>query len=172
MTVMAVCKRGKSRYQTGMARKGTDTADQAFMQLTEQGCTSLRLQSAARLSTQLYAQYLGGTGLTGPQFGTLAFLFRDDGHSVGMLATLLDTDQTTLTRNLRLLEQRGLVKQEVATADRRRRIIRLTPEGRRLFRRALPLWQQAQAELARRLGPAQTTQLNRQLDQALVQLRG
>lgn len=131
----------------------------------------MRLQAASRLGMQFYAEYLAETGLTGPQFATLAYLSRDGSHSVGSLAELLHTDQTTLTRNLRLLEQRRLVVQAVAPEDRRRKVIRLTGEGRQLFRKALPLWQKAQAELTRRLGQAQTAQLNRQLDQAMPRLR-
>lgn len=154
-----------------MARKTTDPADLAFKQLCETGCTVMRLQAATRLGMQLYAEYLGEIGLSGPQFATLAYLCRDGSHSVGSLAELLHTDQTTLTRNLRLLERRGLVMQEVAPEDRRRRAIRLTAAGQKLFRQALPLWQKAQAELAHRLGQPQTAQLNRQLDQAMPRLR-
>ena len=154
-----------------MTRRRSNPAEQAFRQLIEEGCTVLRLQAASRLGTQLYAGYLSETGLTGPQFGTLAYLCRDETHSVGSLAALLGTDQTTLTRNLRLLEQRGLIQQAVAPEDRRRRVIRLTPEGRRVFQKALPLWQQAQATLTGRLGKTQTAELNHRLDEATQRLR-
>lgn len=154
-----------------MTRRRSDPAEQAFRQLNEEGCTVLRLHAASRLGTQLYAEYLAATGLSGPQFGTLAYLCRDETHSVGSLAALLGADQTTVTRNLRLLEQRGLIQQAVAPEDRRRRIIRLTPEGRRAFQKALPLWQQAQATLTERLGKIQTTELNHRLDEAMQRLR-
>jgi len=172
MARRGICKGRQSGYLDGMKRRAPDAADRAFRQLNEQGCTSMRLQAASRLAMQVYARYFGDSGLTGPQFAALAFLHRDDGLSVGRLAELLDTDQTTVTRNLRLLDRRGLVRQEIDRGDRRRRAIRLTAEGRRVFRAALPLWQQAQAELARRLGAPQTAQLDSQLDQALERLRG
>lgn len=179
MTRTGICKSRQSGYQEGMtrkpsrksARKTDDAADLAFRQLDVRGCTSMRLQAAAKLAMQVYAQYFNESGLTGPQFAALAFLYRDGGLSVGRLAELLDTDQTTVTRNLRLMEQRGLVRQDVAPEDRRRRIIQITADGRRVFRAALPNWQQAQAELARRLGDAETMRLNRQLDGALDRLR-
>ncbi|HLT76559.1 MAG TPA: MarR family winged helix-turn-helix transcriptional regulator [Ferrovibrio sp.] len=154
-----------------MARRRPDPADAAFRQLTEEGCTLQRLHAANRLAGQVYAGYFAETGLTAPQFGTLAFLYRDGSHAVGELAALLDSDQTTITRNLRLLEQRGLVRQAVAPEDRRRRVIRLTPEGRRAFQKALPLWQKAQAALTEILGRAQTAAFNRQLDEAMARLR-
>lgn len=154
-----------------MTRRPADLADQAFRQLDTEGCTGMRLHAASRLVQQVYARHFGASGLTSPQFAALAFLYRDGALSVGRLAELLDADQTTATRNLRLLEQRGLVRQEVAAEDRRRRVIHLTAEGRRSFRAALPHWQAAQAELTARLGAAPTQQLNRQLDGALARLR-
>src|SRR3546814_10055694 len=57
-------------------------------------------------------------------------------------------------RNLRLLEQRGLIQQAVSPEDRRRRVIRLTTEGKRTFLKALPLWQKAQAALSEKIGRA------------------
>lgn len=154
-----------------MTRKTPDPADLAFRQLDTTGCTSMRLQAAARLAMQIYARHFAESGLTGPQFATLAYLQRDGDLAVGRLAGLLDTDQTTVTRNLRLLEQNGLVRQEVDPADRRRRVIHMTAEGRRVFRAALPNWQKAQAELASRLGDDRTARLNRQLDDVLARLR-
>ncbi|HEX6956751.1 MAG TPA: MarR family winged helix-turn-helix transcriptional regulator [Ferrovibrio sp.] len=155
-----------------MTRKRSDPADAAFRQLNEEGCTVMRLHMAARLGQQLYGEYMAEAGLTSPQFGTLAFLYRDGVHAVSELAVLLGIDPTTLTRNLRLMEQRGLITQAPAAQDRRRREIRLTAEGHRVFRKALPLWQKAQATLAERLGQLQVADLNRRLDDALPRLRG
>lgn len=149
----------------------TDGAEAAFQQLLDEGCTVLRLQNTARLAAQLYAGYFAQVDLTAPQFGTLAYLYRDGVHSVGTLAEVVHTDQTTLTRNLRLLEKRGLITQTVAVDDRRRRDIRLTAEGRRLLQKALLQWQQAQAALTEKIGRTQTTELNRRLDDALRRIK-
>lgn len=148
----------------------TDAAEAAFQQLLDEGCTLLRLQNTARVAAQLYAGYYEQLDLTAAQFGTLAYLYRDGVHSVGTLAEVAHTDQTTLTRNLRLLEKRGLIAQTVAADDRRRRDIRLTPEGRRLFQKALLQWQQAQAALTEKIGRAQTAELNRRLDEILLRI--
>lgn len=152
-------------------RKRTDTAAAVFRQLVDEGCTVQRLQNAARLGAQIYNSHFAAVDLSRQQFGTLAHLYRDGSHSVGTLAVLLHTDQTTLTRNLRLLEKRGLVSQAVAPDDRRRRDIRLTAEGRRLFQKSLLLWQQAQAELSERIGRDQTADLNRRLDDAIPRMK-
>lgn len=160
-----------------MTRKRSDLPDPAaFRQLMEEGCTVLRLHAATRLGMQAYGAFMAEVDLTMPQFATLASLCQEDaqkeGRSMTALAQLIGVDSTTLTRNLRLLERRGLISQGTAAEDRRRRVVRLTPDGRRLFARALPLWQKAQAALTRRLGAAQTEALHRQLGHAVERLRG
>ncbi|MEK9968588.1 MAG: MarR family winged helix-turn-helix transcriptional regulator [Ferrovibrio sp.] len=153
------------------ARRGDLPDPAAFHQLMQDGCTVLRLHAATRLGMQAYAAVMAEVDLTMPQFATLASLCQQDGLSVTALAQLVGVDSTTLTRNLRLLEQRGLVVQDIAADDRRRRVLRLTADGRRLFARALPLWQKAQAALTRKLGAAQAAALHQQLGQTIEKLR-
>lgn len=148
-----------------------DAAETAFQQLLDQGCTVLRLQNTARVAAQIYAGYYAEVDLTAAQFGTLAYLYRDGVHSVGTLAEAVHTDQTTLTRNLRLLEKRGLISQTVSAEDRRRRDIRLTPDGRRLFQKAVLVWQKAQAALTEKIGKTQTAELHRRLDEILPRIK-
>lgn len=160
-----------------MTRKRSDQIDPAaFRQLMEQGCTVLRLHAATRLGMQAYGALMSEVDLTMPQFATLASLCREDaqkdGLSITALAQLVGVDATTLTRNLRPLERRGLIVQGTAAEDRRRRVVRLTAEGRRLFARALPLWQKAQAALTKRLGVTQAEALHKQLAHAVERLRG
>jgi DNA-binding MarR family transcriptional regulator len=160
-----------------MARKPDPIQESAaFRQLMEEGCTVLRLHAATRLSMQAYNGFMAEVDLTMPQFATLASLYQEDGQKEGLsmsaLAQLIGVDSTTLTRNLRLLERRGLVLQDTASDDRRRRVVRLTPEGRKLFIRAVPLWQKAQAALKKRIGVAQIETLHKQLTQVVEKLRG
>lgn len=57
-----------------------------------------------------------------------------------------DLDKTTLSRNLKLLTERGWIEAAPAT-DARERRVRLTPAGRRRLAAARPAWQQAQQQL-------------------------
>lgn len=148
-----------------------DAAEMAFQQLLDEGCTVLRLQNTARVAAQLYAGYYAEVDLTAAQFGTMAYLYRDGVHSVGTLAEAVHTDQTTLTRNLRLLEKRGLISQAVSADDRRRRDIRLTPEGRKLFQKAILVWQKAQAALTAKIGKTHAADLHRRLDEILPRIK-
>ena len=67
------------------------------------------------------------------------------------LAGFLVTDRTTLTRNLKPLERKGLVE-IVPGEDRRVRMVSITDAGRIAFERAKPLWAEAQAAMVERLG--------------------
>lgn len=160
-----------SRKRESARRNDPSPDPAAFRQLMEEGCTVLRLHAATRLGMQAYNAFIAEVDLTMPQFATLASLYQEDGLSVTALAQLIGVDSTTLTRNLRLLEKRNLISQGTPADDRRRRVVRLTPEGRRLFARALPLWQKAQAALTKKLGAAQTAALHQQLSQTIEKLR-
>jgi DNA-binding MarR family transcriptional regulator len=131
------------------------------------GCTCLRLRKAARRITQIYDGYVEPFGLTITQFGLLAHLRVLDGISVGALAEKLVMDPTTLTRNLRPLERKGLVKFEPDPADRRSRNLHLTDEGREALRVARPAWARAQRHVEEVLGHADAAVLNTALDRML-----
>jgi len=64
--------------------------------------------------------------------------------TITQLAEQMVMDRTTLTRDLRLLEDRGLVEISPGT-DRRTRVVKITNAGRRTLAKALPLWEQAQS---------------------------
>jgi DNA-binding MarR family transcriptional regulator len=133
-------------------------------------CTCLRLRKATRRVTQIYDQMLEPAGLTIAQFSLLAHLWPNEQLSIGTLAEALVTDPTTLTRNIKPLAERGLLRIFSDTDDRRRRLISLTDEGRAIVPVAAPLWRKAQARLAVLLGASEIGSLNGALDRSLDQL--
>jgi DNA-binding MarR family transcriptional regulator len=71
--------------------------------------------------------------------------------SVTRLAEVAVMDRTTLTRNLRLLEKRGLIRIGEGE-DRRVRKVTLKQRGHDLLAKAIPVWREVQAKVARDLG--------------------
>jgi DNA-binding MarR family transcriptional regulator len=68
-------------------------------------------------------------------------LNRPEPPGMASVATLLAMDRTTLTAALKPLERRGLLSITVDPSDRRGRLLTLTPKGRKLLARAVPIWQ-------------------------------
>ena len=119
--------------------------------------------------TQIYSRHLGPTGLKISQFSLLGFVVSEGPVSIGRLSDLLATDRTTLTRNLRPLLQDGLVER-AASGDRRRHELVATPAGRALFKRALPLWAEAEQEVRTAMGAKLTADLHGALDRSMERL--
>jgi DNA-binding MarR family transcriptional regulator len=81
------------------------------------------------------------------QFELLNHLQARPGSSQAALAEAIDADQTTLSRNLKLLVEQGWVRPGESGEDRRRAEYRLTAQGRRSLRLALPHWRRARARV-------------------------
>lgn len=107
-------------------------------------CTTLR--KASRRVSQMYDAKLAASGLRTTQFAILALLYELEVLSVNELAGRLDLDRTTTGKNLRPLEEAGLIKIAASPQDRRSREAALTAKGRGALKIAAPLWQEAQRE--------------------------
>jgi DNA-binding MarR family transcriptional regulator len=109
-------------------------------------CMGMHVRRASRILTQVYDAALRPVGLVLNQFTLLISIQLVESTPITRLAQELFTDQTTLTRNLKLLEKCGLVA--IAPGeDRRVKLVSLTPEGRDILAQALPLWEQAQSQV-------------------------
>ncbi|SEQ38139.1 DNA-binding transcriptional regulator, MarR family [Solimonas aquatica] len=117
-------------------------------------CFSEQLRSANRSITKLYNEYLGGTDIGIAQFSLLIRLYYFGEVKMSRLARALETERTTVARNVQLLERSGHLE-VVAGEDARHRLVRLTPKGFASLEKALPHWRRAQDDLLKHLGPAQ-----------------
>jgi DNA-binding MarR family transcriptional regulator len=109
-------------------------------------CACATIRRASRAVTQLYDTWLRDHGIEGPQFALLALLERLGESSQTAMARRFDLDKTTLSRNLRLLKQRGWI-QIAPGRDARERRVTLTASGRRRLAAARPAWRKAQSQL-------------------------
>jgi len=115
-------------------------------------CACLNLRKASRAVTQHFDSTLAPSGLRSTQFVILAAI-RAETEPVLLpdLASGLNVERSTLTRNLQPLERTGLLTVRRAK-DSRASCVRLTPKGTRLLGRTIPLWEEAQARFVGRLG--------------------
>jgi DNA-binding MarR family transcriptional regulator len=113
-------------------------------------CVCGNLRKAARAVTQLYDEVLRPTGLRVTQFSILGATMAMEPVTVSRLAEATVTDRTTLTRNLKLLQEQGLIRIDPGN-DRREREVTLTARGRDALVKALPHWQKAQTRALKAL---------------------
>jgi DNA-binding MarR family transcriptional regulator len=114
-------------------------------------CACATIRRASRAVTQLYDQWLRAHGIEGPQFALLAMLERLGETNQTTMGQRFDLDKTTLSRNLKLLKQRGWIE-TVPGEDGRERRVRLTTTGRQRIAAARPTWKKAQAQMRAALG--------------------
>src|SRR5258708_8896464 len=119
-----------------------------------QACAVMNFRQVSRSVTARFDDQLRPAGLRATQLNLLMAIETTAATTVTGLAEILAMDRTTMTRNLKLRRDRGLVdKTKIA----------LTEKGRRAAARALPLWVEAQAESLGGLGPKILSELPRLL---------
>lgn len=97
-----------------------------------------QLMHAHNLLTQAADRHLGAVGLSGAKFGLLMNLRRGEKHcGAGMqpseLSELQGTSRNTVSALIASLEEDGLISRQLHDTDRRKFLIRLTPEGRKVL---------------------------------------
>jgi DNA-binding MarR family transcriptional regulator len=131
--------------------------------LVRDSCLCLHVQRAARALARRFDEALRPLGLTNGQFSLLMSLNRPEPPAMGAVASLLAMDRTTLTAALKPLERRGLLKIARGRNDRRARLLELTPKGRKLLARAVPVWKSAHAAVEALLVQGEPDRLRKDL---------
>ena len=116
-------------------------------------CACFKLRSASRAVTRAYDKALQPLGIKATQFTLLNAIGITAPISISVLAEKLSMDRTTLTRNLRPLERRGLITS--VSGHGRSVELALTEAGRALLEAGKPRWSEAQGNLVGTL-PATT----------------
>jgi len=114
-------------------------------------CYCATLRQASRALSAFYDKHLHASGVRVTQFTILQALDILKSARNLDLVDALAIDQTTLTRNLALLAKRGFVR-VVARPSGREKCWGMTAAGMKAYEQALPLWEEAQAEVKKRSG--------------------
>lgn len=102
--------------------------DQANRQIEQQMTMLLRRVQSIHLSTTS-----GGMSLERSAYGIMCQLADEGPQRLGALATTFGLDPSTITRQVRALEDAGLASRTTDSSDRRASILDLTPEGREVL---------------------------------------
>ena len=127
-------------------------------------CLCLHVQRAARALARRFDDALRPLGLTNGQFSLMMSVNRPQPPDMGTVSALLGMDRTTLTAALKPLQRRRLLKIVADPEDRRSRIVTLTPSGRRLLARAVPVWKRTHHALETLLPDGEPDRLRKNLN--------
>jgi len=116
-------------------------------------CAGWNARLASRRINSFLNRRMQGSGLSLAQFSLMAQIAAADDDTLSELAQRIGLDQSTLSRNLQVLEAAGLVEIAAAEKDARRRAVWLTEKGAVSLEAGLSDWRRAHGELARRLDP-------------------
>src|SRR5262245_29555098 len=109
-------------------------------------CACLKVRTAGRAVTRVYDDAFRPLGLRATQLSVLVAVVSREAVSIASLSRMLGMDRSTLARNLRPLEEKGLVALG-PEGHHRSRTLSITSKGEQLVRKALPLWEKTQEKL-------------------------
>jgi DNA-binding MarR family transcriptional regulator len=123
-------------------------------------CLSVRVRRLGRLITRIYdaALYPHGVGIA--QLNLLSAIAASGGARAVELARILELEKSTLSRDLKRMEDAGWIR-IASPADGR--VVTLTPSGSRLLLDVREAWEKAQAAAEEELGQATYAQLRNAL---------
>ena len=116
-------------------------------------CLGFRARLLSRIVTSVYDDSLSAVGLKVSQFSVLNAVASREDALPAELAKFLEMDESTLSRNVARMCARGWLRLEPGEDDRRSHQITITDMGKALLRKSYPAWQQAQSQVAHKLGP-------------------
>lgn len=124
-------------------------------------CLCLAARRASRAITRRFDRALREHGLRAPQFTLLSALQLAGPQSINALADLLGAERSTVSRNLAVVAQNGLVRLDVDPRDARARIASITASGMQALETVLPVWREVQTALLRDIGAETAASLRR-----------
>lgn len=114
-------------------------------------CYGASVRKASRILTRIYDEALAPSGLNLTQFSIAYPLKHHGSATISDLAAWMDTDKTAMGRNLVPMQRDRLISIHKGK-DRRSREVALTPSGLAQYKKAGPLWKQAQKQVEKMLG--------------------
>jgi DNA-binding MarR family transcriptional regulator len=118
--------------------------------------TTVVSRAANALRRAITVPYAERAGLTVSEWRMLSVLAHARQMSFSELVVQAVADKAQVSRALRLMEERGLVKMEKTGSNPRWQQIdcKVTPEGMALYRKVMPMARRRQAAMIRKLSPA------------------
>ncbi len=135
------------------------------------GCLCAAVRRTGRLLTRRYDEALRPTGMNAAQFELMNTVYAAQPVNQISLAKILEADQTTLSRNLKLLLEMEWIETSIDAKDGRRRSYRVTAKGLSVLQEATRCWSRINKEMEALLGMS-GTEVWLTLDRVMDAVRG
>lgn len=139
--------------------------------MTKQGAEFRNLQLVivrTRMAFRRYIQHTlkeHGFGITFEMLQVISCLWRDQGIAQQTLAERIVKDKASLSNLLNNLERKGYISRKEDAADRRNKLVYLTPEGEALWQRLLPILDEVYTRAEEAMGLARIRNLTAELEE-------
>jgi len=135
------------------------TADPEYEVLPHRGGEPHLLREVFRTYQTLMSGLSRQTGMPAAKFALMRLLAVSEGaNGVTALARKLEIDPAAVTRQVQSLARAGLVRRKADPRDARRRLVELTPKGRKLFAAIHERHHELERSLATALGDREMKQ--------------
>jgi DNA-binding MarR family transcriptional regulator len=115
-------------------------------------CLAYASRRTSRAVSNFFNARLKPLELTVAQFGLLAAIAKMPDRPLSAISDIMLLDDSTLARNLAVLERRGLVESDGGRGRGGKRVM-LTPDGLALHNDGARIWRKANSDLAASLPP-------------------
>jgi len=126
-------------------------------------CIGFRVRMLNRVMTRIYDEELRPHGIKFSQMNILTAVTLHGPVQPVDVAGILAIEKSTLSRNLRIMEENGWIESTPGEAGNTLQL-RTTAAGKRLLKSAAPAWRAGQDAVTALLGDAATTTLKRAID--------
>ncbi|MGA7115913.1 MAG: MarR family winged helix-turn-helix transcriptional regulator, partial [Hyphomicrobium sp.] len=159
-----------SHWEKPLAEKQCDYEERfqmnAPVNLVSTSTTHL-LHRAGQLAEDLFARSIGEIGITARQFVVLSVVDGLEDPSQTALCEISGIDRSTLADIVRRLVSRGLLSRRRTRQDARMYAVRITPEGKEVLQRALPIAAKVDESLVESLSPEQREEFSTYLQKVV-----
>lgn len=119
--------------------------------MSKNPCICINLRRIAQRVTDYYDRALKSTGVSLNQFSLLVNIHAIEGCGTGELAERVKLEKSTLVRTLQPLIREGLIIDKSPEGTRRRKLY-LSSSGKKILRKAYPIWTRVQSDIAGKMG--------------------
>ncbi|MBI1361975.1 MAG: hypothetical protein GC155_16995 [Alphaproteobacteria bacterium] len=116
-------------------------------------CLASTSRRTSRAVTNFFNARMKPLDLNVAQFGLLAAIANAPGETLSAISAAMLLEESTLARNLMVLERRGIVRSD-GGRGRGGKHVNLTPEGRKLYAAGSRIWKQTNSALEKAMDAA------------------